>query len=80
MIEARENMPPYPHPELSNVVSERLVDAGDGDRASLEDARLVHRIVTKMYFCNLFESLLDLDFPPLQAQIYESRFPLIRPA
>ncbi|GAA3111083.1 hypothetical protein GCM10010520_64310 [Rhizobium viscosum] len=56
-IEARENMPPYPHPEFLRVVSEVLVECGDSDHASQDDAQLIHKIDDKVNSLNLLESL-----------------------
>jgi hypothetical protein len=52
-------MPPYPHPELSEVVSEVPVECGDGGHASENNAQLIHKIGDKMNSRNLLESLLD---------------------
>ena len=61
-IEARENMPPYPHPEFSEAVSEALVEYGDSDHASRSDAQLVHRIGDEMNSWNLLEFLRYSNF------------------
>jgi hypothetical protein len=64
-IEARENMPPYPHPELSEVVSEIPVECGDCGYASQNNAQLIHKMGDKMNSWKLLESLRDSSFLPL---------------
>ena len=61
-IEARENMPPYPHPEFSEAVSEALVEYGDCGQASRNDAQLIHKMGGEMNSWNLLEFLRYSNF------------------
>lgn len=58
-------MPPYPHPELSEIVSKVPVECGDFGHASKNDAQLIHKSGDKMNSWKLLESLRDSNFLPL---------------
>jgi len=68
-------MPDYPHPELSSVTPETLVDCGDDIHAFRYDAQLVHNLRVKVRAWKALESLPDSKRSPFSSEVQEFRSP-----